>query len=329
MSMLMSNSLGIPVSRCGGSSFFGTLLFAMYVPLLSVVVALSSDLSISSSCFTVRASSAPPPDPPSALRMLLLLWRRRPPPRVPSFGDLFPFFRSPPRRRRTDVGVVVVVVEHEQNRDDALRIIIKIAFMCARSCVCVCVCVCALYIYRKRVRAFLRVLFFLARIRVVGERYSRLIFLIFVSRSFARARMDPKNANTPRERGNVAAFEAVRVARNAQRSTTKATHTQKKKSDLSVDRFLDTKKGKKEVRVCRGAYISLSEKEKRNDARILVFFRIALSLCVFFRYVRARLVCELFFCVKLWVLLIILTTRARSYFSVFIAFFSCAWIYSC
>jgi len=32
MSMLMSNSLGIPVSRFGGSSFLGTLLFAMYVP---------------------------------------------------------------------------------------------------------------------------------------------------------------------------------------------------------------------------------------------------------------------------------------------------------
>jgi hypothetical protein len=95
----------------------------------------------------------------------------------------------------------------------------------------------------------------------------------------------------------------------------------KKKSDLIVDQkksfLLDiTKKRKKGCAVCVpcGTYIS-SEKEKRDDARIFVFFRIALSLSIFFRYVcGARLVCEWFFflreALKMWVLLIILTTRA-------------------
>ena len=141
MSMLMSNSLGIPVSRFGGSSFLGTLLFAMYVPLvvLSVlvvpIIVAFSDLSMSSSFFIVRASSDPPPS--ALVVVLLLLWRRRRLPKRASFGDLFPFFRSPPPR---NVGVVVVV-EHEQNRDDALRIIIL--------CVCafVFVYMLSLYIY--------------------------------------------------------------------------------------------------------------------------------------------------------------------------------------
>ena len=134
MSMLMSNSLGIPVSRFGGSSFLGTLMPL----LLSVdVVVVASDLSMSSSFFiVVRASSSsaapdPPDPPPPALALALLLWRRR---------------RRRPPRSRADVGVVV---EHEQNRDDALRIIgssrlrvlrvrVLSMYICARACVRAC-----------------------------------------------------------------------------------------------------------------------------------------------------------------------------------------------
>jgi len=138
MSMLMSNSLGIPVSRFGGSSFLGTLMPL----LLSVdVVVVASDLSMSSSFFiVVRASSSsaapdpPDPPPPPALALALLLWRRR---------------RRRPPRSRADVGVVV---EHEQNRDDALRIIgssrlrvlrVRVLSICVYVCIvkeraCVC-----------------------------------------------------------------------------------------------------------------------------------------------------------------------------------------------
>jgi len=75
-----------------------------------------------------------------------------------------------------------------------------------------------------------------------------------------------------------------------------------------------------------GTYIS-SEKEKRDDARIFVFFRIELSLSIFFRYVcGARFVCECFFlreALKMWVLLIILTTRVRVFFGLYRLRFLC------
>jgi hypothetical protein len=294
MSMLMSNSLGIPVSRFGGSSFLGTLLFAMYVPLvvLSVLVVVvpiivaSTDLSMSSSFFIVRASSDPPPS--ALVLVLLLLWRRRRLPKRASFGDLFPFFRSPPPR---NVGVVVVV-EHEQNRDDALRIII----LCVCAFACVCVCALSLYMYRKRVRAAC-VVFCVEREFVSLGRYSFDFFRL--ARALSLTRMDP-NASAARERGDVAAFVWPEM-HNRRPSATK----KKKKSDLIVDQkksFLDVTQKKEKrvaVRVPCGTYIS-SEKEKRDDARIFVFFRMELSLSIFFRYARgARLVCEwFFFCVK-------------------------------
>lgn len=323
--MLMSNSLGIPVSRFGGSSFLGTLLFAMYVPLvLSVLVVVVpiivafSDLSMSSSFFIVRASSDPPPSALLPVVLLLLLWRRRRLPKRVSFGDLFPFFR---RSRTDDVGVVVVVVEHEQNRDDALRIIIL--------CVCafVCVCMLSLYIYICIVKeCALCVLFFVSSANscVVGGDI-RLIFFVSLWRSFAHKTNGSKRLCRERERKR----RRFRVARNAQSTAPRDKKKKKKigfncRPEESILLDMITKKGKKSACAPCGTCIS-SEKEKRDDARIFVFFRMELSLspCVTLlpKMCAARVWCASGFflreALKMWVLLIILTTRVRVFFGLY------------